>query len=85
MPEVLRDKSPMWHRNNNKKWTSWEAFNTDLLKFFLPPRYLERLENRGRAQRTSETFKDYVLAMQYQVRHSSRTDYVKRTNCLHVI
>lgn len=72
MPELLTGKALIWYRNNNQYWQAWAAFRRDFLKFFLPRRYLEHLEDeiRKRRQRPRETFKNYTLAMQNLMRHS---------------
>lgn len=79
MPEVLTGKALVWYRNNNRKWTNWLKFKEDMQKFFLPPRYFERLEDeiRKRHQRTRESFKNYTLHMQNLMRHSSYTEKQK--------
>lgn len=75
MPEVLVGKALVWYRNNNPQWDTWSSFRSDFLKFFLPPRYFERLEDdiRKRHQKSRETFKNYVLSLQNLMRHSSYT------------
>ncbi|XP_073831437.1 uncharacterized protein [Musca autumnalis] len=79
MPEVLHGRALMWYRNNRKPWRTWEAFRKDFLKFFLPPRFMENLEDeiRQRKQKPRELFKDYMLAMQDLMRHSDHTEEEK--------
>ncbi|XP_073821602.1 uncharacterized protein [Musca autumnalis] len=79
MPEVLHGRALMWYRNNRKPWRTWEAFRKDFLKFFLPPRFMENLEDeiRQRKQKPRELFKDYMLAMQDLMRHSEHTEEEK--------
>lgn len=76
MPEVLTGKALVWYRNNHGLWKTWAAFRSDFLGFFLPPRYIEHLEEeiRKRRQRPRETFKNYMLHMQNLMRHSSYTE-----------
>lgn len=79
MPEVLTGKALIWYRNNNQHWTTWGKFKNDFLKFFLPVRYFEQLEDeiRKRRQRPRETFKNYSLNMQNLMRHSSYSEAQK--------
>lgn len=79
MPEVLHGRALMWFRNNRKPWRSWEEFRKDFLKFFLPPRFMENLEDeiRQRKQKPRELFKDYMLAMQDLMRHTSYNEEQK--------
>lgn len=76
MPELLKDRALTWFRNNNHHWKSWESFKSDFIKFFLPSRYFEKLEDeiRRRYQRPRESFKDYVLALQNLMRHSELSE-----------
>lgn len=76
MPELFKDRALIWFRNNNKHWDTWESFKTDFLKFFLPSRYFEKLEDdvRRRYQRPRELFKDYVLSLQRLMRHTDMTE-----------
>ncbi|XP_018787988.1 PREDICTED: uncharacterized protein LOC108968407 [Bactrocera latifrons] len=70
MPELLRGNALQWYRNNNEHCKSWSTFKKDFLRFFLPARYFERLEDniRQRKQHVQEKYKDYVLAMQNLMR-----------------
>jgi hypothetical protein len=79
MPELLKDRALCWYRNNNRSWTTWESYKGDFLKFFLPTRYFEELEDnvRKRIQGAREKFKDYVLAMQTLMRHVNYTEEQK--------
>uniref|UniRef100_A0A1A9UD02 Retrotrans_gag domain-containing protein n=1 Tax=Glossina austeni TaxID=7395 RepID=A0A1A9UD02_GLOAU len=72
MVVMLRDRALTWYCSNNQRWTSWEKFRTDFTRFFLPPRHLDGLEDdvRRRTQRPRENFQDYVLALQYTMRHT---------------
>lgn len=71
MPELLRDRALLWYRNNNRAWREWSTFRKDFLKFFLPSRYFEELDDqiRQRCQRSGEEFKQYVLELQNLMRH----------------
>uniref|UniRef100_A0A1B0ACH6 Uncharacterized protein n=1 Tax=Glossina pallidipes TaxID=7398 RepID=A0A1B0ACH6_GLOPL len=40
MVVMTRDRDLTWNRNNNQRWTAWEKFKTDFMKFFLSPRHL---------------------------------------------
>lgn len=72
MPEVLCNTALQWYRNNNEHWDNWADFKQDFLRFFLPARYFERLEDdiRQRRQHAREKYKDYVLAIQTLMRHA---------------
>lgn len=79
MPEVLSGKALVWYRNNNQHWGAWSDFRRDFLKFFLPLRYFEQLEDeiRKRRQKPRETFKNYTLSMQNLMRHSGYNEVQK--------
>lgn len=79
MPEVLVGRALIWFRNNNRNWKSWPGFKQDLLKFFLPRRYYEHLDDeiRKRRQKPRETFKNYTLHMQNLMRHSDLSEEQK--------
>ncbi len=51
MPELLCGTALQWYRNNNEHWRSWSTFKRDFLRFFLPARYFERLEDDKRQRR----------------------------------
>ena len=72
MPELLKDNALLWYRNNNQGWGTWESFKEDLKAYFLPARYLERLEDeiKDRRQGHGESFKMYVIALQDMMRHA---------------
>ena len=76
MPEVLKENALVWYRNNNQQWTTWRQLREDFLRFFLPSRYFEQLEDeiRKRKQRPREPFKSYTLSMQNLMRHSAYTE-----------
>ncbi|XP_036347166.1 uncharacterized protein LOC118756514 [Rhagoletis pomonella] len=72
MPELLCGTALHWYRNNNEHWSSWITFKRKFLRFFLPTRYLERLEDdiRQRSQHPREKYKEYVIAIQNLMRHA---------------
>ncbi|XP_067615985.1 uncharacterized protein [Eurosta solidaginis] len=74
MPE-LGGAALQWYRNNNAHWGEWTSFKKDFLRFFLPVRYFERLEDdiRQRRQHNQEKYKDYVLGIQSLMRHAGYT------------
>uniref|UniRef100_A0A1A9VB53 Retrotrans_gag domain-containing protein n=1 Tax=Glossina austeni TaxID=7395 RepID=A0A1A9VB53_GLOAU len=73
MVVMLCDQALAWYRNNNQRWMAWEKFKTDFLRFFLPSRYLTRLEDDicRRTPRSREKFQDYVQALQDLMRHTA--------------
>ncbi|XP_037805787.1 uncharacterized protein LOC119599916 [Lucilia sericata] len=75
MPELLKEAALLWFRNNNRQWNTWRSFKDDFLKFFLPPRYFEGLDDeiRRRQQKPRETFKDFVIVLQNMMRHAGYT------------
>ena len=88
MPELLKDAALLWYRNNNRQWQTWKGFRDDFLKFFLPPRYFEGLDDeiRRRQQKPRESFKDFVIVLQNMMRHAGysseqQVDRIFR-NCL---
>ena len=88
MPELLKEGALLWYRNNNRQWQTWKGFKDDFLKFFLPPRYFEGLDDeiRRRQQKPRESFKDFVIALQNMMRHAGyspeqQVDRIFR-NCL---
>uniref|UniRef100_A0A1B0C427 Retrotransposon gag domain-containing protein n=1 Tax=Glossina palpalis gambiensis TaxID=67801 RepID=A0A1B0C427_9MUSC len=72
---MLSDRALTWYRSNIQHWTSWEKFRADFMRFFLPPRHLDKLEDdiHRRTQRPREKFQDYVLALQDMLRHTLMT------------
>lgn len=79
MSEFLKDRALIWYRNNNQHWDEWIGFREALLKFFLPSRYFEKLDDeiRRRSQRGRESFKDYSLAMQNLMRQGGYSEEQK--------
>lgn len=58
---------------NNHQWTIWETVESDFLKFFLSPRYIERVQDEIR-KRPREPFKDCMLTMQNLMRHTGYSE-----------
>lgn len=70
MPECLRGKAIEWYRNNKEMWTSWEHFEDSFRVFFAPTSM--RIQQEFEVQRfhqSSQTIRDYALAMQSLMRH----------------
>ncbi|KAL9888077.1 uncharacterized protein ACN2A1_010196 [Glossina fuscipes fuscipes] len=69
--ELLHGKAAIWYRNNRRVWSGWQEFKREFLKFFLPTRYLERLDDQVRQtfQLAGEKFRDYALRLQDLMRH----------------
>lgn len=72
MAVLLVDRGLLWYRNNNRRWTEWSLYKRDFLRYFLPSRFYEDLEDRirQRHQQPKEKFKDYALEMQELMRHT---------------
>uniref|UniRef100_A0A1A9ZP27 Retrotrans_gag domain-containing protein n=1 Tax=Glossina pallidipes TaxID=7398 RepID=A0A1A9ZP27_GLOPL len=79
MMVMLRDRALTWYRNNNQRWTVWEKFKTDFLRFCLSSRHFTRLEDdiRRRTQRAKEKLQDYAQAVQALMRHTAMTEEQK--------
>ncbi|XP_037897750.1 uncharacterized protein LOC119642628 [Glossina fuscipes] len=73
--ELLHGKAAIWYRNNRRVWSGWQEFKREFLKFFLPTRYLERLDDQLRQtfQLAGEKFRDYALRLQDLMRHLDYT------------
>ncbi|KAL9875278.1 uncharacterized protein ACN427_013472 [Glossina fuscipes fuscipes] len=77
--ELLNGKAAIWYRNNRRAWAGWQEFRQEFLKFFLPTRYLERLDDQVRQtfQLAGEKFRDYALRLQDLMRHLDYTTQQK--------
>ncbi|KAL9900350.1 uncharacterized protein ACN427_007608 isoform 1-T2 [Glossina fuscipes fuscipes] len=77
--ELLNGKAAIWYRNNRRVWAGWQEFRQEFLKFFLPTRYLERLDDQVRQtfQLAGEKFRDYALRLQDLMRHLDYTTQQK--------
>ncbi|KAL7724696.1 hypothetical protein ACLKA6_018882 [Drosophila palustris] len=63
MSEIFVDKAARWFLGSGLRDGSWSDFRDVFVGFFLPPDYLERLEEeiRSRRQRNGEGFKDFLI------------------------
>ncbi|KAL7723798.1 hypothetical protein ACLKA6_008699 [Drosophila palustris] len=63
MSEIFVDKAARWFLGSGLRDGSWSDFRDGFVGFFLPPDYLERLEEeiRSRRQRNGEGFKDFLI------------------------
>ncbi|KAL9904912.1 uncharacterized protein ACN2A1_005035 [Glossina fuscipes fuscipes] len=77
--ELLHGKAAIWYLNNRKVWAGWQEFKQEFLQFFLPTRYLDRLDDQVRQtfQRVGEKFRDYALRLQDLMRHLEYTTQQK--------
>ncbi|SPP90047.1 Hypothetical predicted protein, partial [Drosophila guanche] len=62
VPELLKGTAEDWFRTSHLQGEPWNVFRRELLDFFLPPRYFQRLEDeiRMRYQRENEGYKQYL-------------------------
>jgi len=60
MAELLTSRADMWFQTSRLQGADWITLRREFLEFFLPPRYLQRLDDqiRSREQLERETFKD---------------------------
>jgi len=72
LPELLRDDTLLWYRNNRAAWSSWEEFNQAFRRHFLPRRYRGQLtrEIQKRYQQPGETFDKYATALLTKMRRA---------------
>ncbi|XP_043865494.1 LOW QUALITY PROTEIN: uncharacterized protein LOC122757455 [Drosophila mojavensis] len=72
LSEVLVDKAAKWFLTSGLRDVPWLEFKKEFLDFFLPPQYLERLEDqiRARRQREGEPFKDYLIELRLLMRQA---------------
>lgn len=75
LPELLKGKAIIWHRNNKTRWETWSEFRQCFYQFFMPRRYLKSLsdEIRNRKQKPRETARDYVNALQTLMRRQGKS------------
>ncbi|KAM8704707.1 hypothetical protein ACLKA7_009206 [Drosophila subpalustris] len=72
MSEILVDKAARWFLGSGLRDRSWSDFRDGFVKFFLPPDYLERLEEeiRSRRQCNGEGFKDFLIDIKVLMHHA---------------
>nr|XP_041632108.1 uncharacterized protein LOC121502491 [Drosophila kikkawai] len=72
MAELLTSRADKWFQTSRLQEADWATFRREFLEFFLPPRYLQRLDDRirSREQLGEETFKDYMLDLRVLMRHA---------------
>lgn len=75
VPEMLTGNASDWFRVSRLQGATWDSFKRELLEFFLPPRYFQRLEDqiRARQQKPRETFKAYVVELRLLMRRAGYT------------
>uniref|UniRef100_A0A1A9UI11 Retrotrans_gag domain-containing protein n=1 Tax=Glossina austeni TaxID=7395 RepID=A0A1A9UI11_GLOAU len=68
---MLQDTALTWFTNNYHRWLEWDVFKRNLLRFFLPKRYFQNLEDeiRKKTQKRREKLNDFVLALKALTRH----------------
>ncbi|KAM8702886.1 hypothetical protein ACLKA7_005256 [Drosophila subpalustris] len=72
MSEIFIDKAARWFLGSGLRDGSWSDFRDRFVEFFLPPDYLERLEEeiRSRRQRNGEGFKDFLIDIKVLMHHA---------------
>jgi len=72
MAELLTSRADKWFQASRLQGADWITFRREFLKFFLLPRYLQRLDDqiRSREQLERETFKDFMLDLRVLMRHA---------------
>ncbi|KAH8283372.1 hypothetical protein KR054_003366, partial [Drosophila jambulina] len=72
MAELLTSRADKWFQTSRLQGADWTTFRREFLEFFLPPRYLQRLDDqiRSREQLDGETFKDFMLDLRVLMRHA---------------
>ncbi|XP_044315246.1 activity-regulated cytoskeleton-associated protein-like [Drosophila rhopaloa] len=65
MPFVLEGIASDWWNNTTSRIVTWTQFRTELLEYFLPPRYEEQLENQiaQMKQRETEPVREYAIGL----------------------
>uniref|UniRef100_A0A1B0B4L9 Retrotransposon gag domain-containing protein n=1 Tax=Glossina palpalis gambiensis TaxID=67801 RepID=A0A1B0B4L9_9MUSC len=76
---IDRNGLPKDKENKNRRWPKWETFKKDFLRFFLPSRYSQNLEDeiRKTVQKVREPFIDFVLAARAPMRNAGYTEQQK--------
>ncbi|KAH8239983.1 hypothetical protein KR032_010014, partial [Drosophila birchii] len=76
MAELLVGRAEKWFQTSRLQGADWTTFRGEFLEFFLPPRYLQRLDDqiRGREQLEEEAFKDYMLDLRVLMRHAGYSE-----------
>jgi len=61
--ELLTSRADKWLQTSRLQGADWITLRREFLEFFLPPRYLQRLDDeiRSRERLEGETFKDFRL------------------------
>jgi len=72
LPELLKGDTLLWYRNYRDSWGSWEEFEADFRRQYLPRRYAATLrrEIMGRHQKSTEKFAQYVTVMMTLMRRA---------------
>ncbi|EFN65587.1 hypothetical protein EAG_15611, partial [Camponotus floridanus] len=72
LPELLKGDSLLWFRNYRDSWETWDDFERDFRRQFLPRRYTATLrrEIMGRHQQSTEKFAQYVTVMMTLMRRA---------------
>jgi len=70
--EIVEGPAARWFRTSHLQSASWETFRREILDFFLPPRYFERLEDeiRTNMQRKGESFKTYLIELRTKMQQA---------------
>ncbi|EFN61820.1 hypothetical protein EAG_00298, partial [Camponotus floridanus] len=72
LPELLKGDSLLWYRNYRDSWETWDEFERDFRRQFLPRRNAATLrrEIMGRHQQSTEKFAQYVMVMMTLMRRA---------------
>jgi len=83
LPELLRDETLLWYRNNRASWITWEEFSREFRQQYLPRRYRGQMvrEIQGRMQRPDEPFHKYATAMLMNMRRAGGFSQEDQIDC----
>lgn len=83
LPELIRGEPLLWYRNSRNEWTTWQQFEDDFRKQFVPRQYAATSMRaiRDRLQRPGESFNSYatdMLTMMRRARDVTEEEQVER-------
>ncbi|XP_044315245.1 activity-regulated cytoskeleton-associated protein-like [Drosophila rhopaloa] len=79
MPFVLEGIASDWWNNTTSRIVTWTQFRTELLEYFLPPRYEEQLENQiaQMKQRETEPVREYAIGLRKLMQFTKLSEEAK--------